>query len=76
MGRTRTRAAARIVLDAGALIALDRGDKRMVAFDCKPEEYRDGTGHGLRYCTGAIACNSQTEARLFGRPVRYAIAAA
>jgi hypothetical protein len=32
MGRTRTRTAAGIVLDAGALIALDRGDKRMIAF--------------------------------------------
>src|SRR5215510_3311535 len=31
MGRTRTRSAARIVLDTGALIALDRGDKRMIA---------------------------------------------
>jgi predicted nucleic acid-binding protein len=31
MGRTRTRPAAGIVLDAGALIALDRGDKRMIA---------------------------------------------
>ena len=31
MGRTRTRTAAAIVLDAGALIALDRGDKRMLA---------------------------------------------
>jgi predicted nucleic acid-binding protein len=31
MGRARTRAAAGIVLDAGALIALDRGDKRMIA---------------------------------------------
>ena len=31
MGRTRTRTAAGIVLDAGALIALDRGDKRMIA---------------------------------------------
>ena len=31
MGRTRTRIAAGIVLDAGALIALDRGDKRMIA---------------------------------------------
>jgi predicted nucleic acid-binding protein len=31
MGRTRARAAASIVLDAGALIALDRGDKRMIA---------------------------------------------
>jgi len=31
MGRTRTRAAAGLVLDAGALIALDRGDKRMIA---------------------------------------------
>ncbi len=31
MGGTRTRAAAGIVLDAGALIALDRGDKRMIA---------------------------------------------
>jgi len=31
MGRTRSRAAAGIVLDAGALIALDRGDKRMIA---------------------------------------------
>ena len=31
MGRTRARAAAGIVLDAGALIALDRGDKRMIA---------------------------------------------
>lgn len=30
MGGTRTRAAG-IVLDAGALIALDRGDKRMIA---------------------------------------------
>ena len=31
MGRARTRTAAEIVLDAGALIALDRGDKRMIA---------------------------------------------
>ena len=31
MGGTRTRTAAGIVLDAGALIALDRGDKRMIA---------------------------------------------
>jgi hypothetical protein len=31
MGRTRARTAAGIVLDAGALIALDRGDKRMIA---------------------------------------------
>ena len=31
MGRTRTRAGAGLVLDAGALIALDRGDKRMIA---------------------------------------------
>ena len=31
MGRTRTRTAAGVMLDAGALIALDRGDKRMIA---------------------------------------------
>ncbi len=31
MGRTRTRTKAGITLDAGALIALDRGDKRMIA---------------------------------------------
>ena len=31
MGRTRTHTATGIVLDAGALIALDRGDKRMIA---------------------------------------------
>ena len=31
MGRTRTRTTAGIVLDTGALIALDRGDKRMIA---------------------------------------------
>ena len=31
MGRTRAGSAAGIVLDAGALIALDRGDKRMIA---------------------------------------------
>jgi hypothetical protein len=31
MGRTRTGAAAAITLDTGALIALDRGDKRMIA---------------------------------------------
>ena len=31
MGRTRTRTTAGIVLDAGALIAVDRGDKRMIA---------------------------------------------
>ena len=31
MGKTRTRTAAGIVLDAGALIALDRGDKRLIA---------------------------------------------
>ena len=31
MGKTRTRTAAGIVLDAGALIALDRGDKRTIA---------------------------------------------
>ena len=30
MGRTRTRTAAGIVFDAGALIALDRGDKRLL----------------------------------------------
>jgi len=31
MGKARTRTAAGIVLDAGALIALDRGDKRVIA---------------------------------------------
>ena len=31
MGKAGTRTAAEIVLDAGALIALDRGDKRMIA---------------------------------------------
>ena len=31
MGRTRARTPTGIVLDAGALIALDRGDKRMIA---------------------------------------------
>ena len=31
MGRTGTRTATGLVLDAGALIALDRGDKRMIA---------------------------------------------
>ena len=31
MGRTRTRTAAGIVLDTGALIVLERGDKRMIA---------------------------------------------
>lgn len=31
MGKTRTRTAAGIVMDSGALIALDRGDKRMIA---------------------------------------------
>jgi hypothetical protein len=31
MGRTSARTAAGIVLDAGALIALDRGDKRIIA---------------------------------------------
>ena len=31
MGRTRTRAKAGITLDTGALIAFDRGDKRMIA---------------------------------------------
>jgi hypothetical protein len=31
MGRTRTPTAAGIVLDTGALIALERGDKRMIA---------------------------------------------
>src|SRR5271165_390722 len=31
MGTTRTRTATGLVLDAGALIALDRGDKRMIA---------------------------------------------
>ena len=31
MGRARARTAAGLVLDAGALIALDRGDKRMIA---------------------------------------------
>lgn len=31
MGGTRTRTPAGLVLDAGALIALDRGDKRMIA---------------------------------------------
>ena len=31
MGRTRTRTAAGIVLDTGALIALERGDKQMIA---------------------------------------------
>lgn len=31
MGRARTGSTAGVVLDAGALIALDRGDKRMIA---------------------------------------------
>lgn len=31
MGRTRPRTPASLVLDCGALIALDRGDKRMIA---------------------------------------------
>jgi hypothetical protein len=31
MSRTRTRIATGIMLDTGALIALDRGDKRMIA---------------------------------------------
>ena len=31
MGKTRTRTATGVVLDAGGLIALDRGDKRMIA---------------------------------------------
>jgi hypothetical protein len=31
MGRTRTRIGAGVVLDTGALIALERGDKRMIA---------------------------------------------
>ena len=31
MGRTRTHNATGVTLDAGALIALDRGDKRMIA---------------------------------------------
>lgn len=31
MGRTRTRPSSGLVLDTGALIALDRGDKRMIA---------------------------------------------
>jgi predicted nucleic acid-binding protein len=31
MGRTRTQTAAGVVLDTGALIALERGDKRMIA---------------------------------------------
>src|ERR671918_928876 len=31
MGRARTRTPAGLVLDAGALIALDRGDQRMIA---------------------------------------------
>jgi hypothetical protein len=31
MSKTRTPTAAGIVLDAGALIALDRGDERMIA---------------------------------------------
>jgi predicted nucleic acid-binding protein len=31
MGRTRTRIAPGLTLDTGALIALDRGDKRMIA---------------------------------------------
>jgi predicted nucleic acid-binding protein len=31
MGRTRNRTAAGITLDTGALVALDRGDKRMIA---------------------------------------------
>ena len=31
MGRTRTRTATGIVLDTGALIALERGDKRVIA---------------------------------------------
>jgi hypothetical protein len=31
MGRKRTHTAAGLTLDAGPLIALDRGDKRMIA---------------------------------------------
>lgn len=40
MGRPRTRTTAGIVLDAGALIALDRGDKRIIALLQRAVEQR------------------------------------
>ena len=43
MGRTRTRTAAGMTLDTGALIALDRGDKRMIAL------LRRGLAQGRRF---------------------------
>ena len=43
MGRTRPRTAAGIVLDAGALIALDRGDKRIIALLQRASDEDDTT---------------------------------
>jgi hypothetical protein len=50
MGKTGTRSTAGVVLDAGALIALDRGDKRMIAL------LRQGVTQGLvfRIPVGAV----------------------
>ena len=57
MGRTRTHTAAGIVLDTGALIALDRGDRRMIALLC-PRRIVVGGGMAL------------TGEDLFFRPLR------
>jgi hypothetical protein len=51
MGRTRTRAAAGITLDTGALIALDRGDKRMIAL----LDRALAQGRSFRVSSGALA---------------------
>lgn len=47
MGRTRAQTAAGIVLDAGALIALERGDKRMIAL------LQRAVSHGRALCVPA-----------------------
>ena len=51
MGRTRTRTAAELVLDADALIALDRGDKRMIA----DTPASSGAGPVLSSARGVVA---------------------
>ena len=50
MGRARTRTAAGITLDTGALIALDRGDKRMIAL----LQRAVAQGRGFRVPAGVV----------------------
>jgi len=63
MGKARARAKAQVTLDAGALIAIDRGDRRMIAL---VEEVLDSGGR-FQVPVGALSQawrNGQTQAKL------------